>query len=523
MPRIFPRALSRGGVIAPVRESLAQPSFQIMQLDDIAIKIPFTAPAACFKPRILRKPSRRWSDNVASDLVIACAALGDWLVAFAALRLVCTLVPIGVIREIPLLHHGNGYAILGALTLLTIFSSGDIYGRRYLLHLHEILTCFFRGGFLWSLFFLAFIALIGGVSRSTAAFALTTIGLTAVSLLSWRMILHRVISSERVSSHLRQRILLIGWTPEAGRMAQSVWQSRTHPSEIVGYVEVPGSQASCAAPANIPFLGGIDDLPAILEDQQINTAWLSDINVDVNRIPQFAAQCEKEMVEFKIIPSYFPILLSAVHVESVCGTPILGVDLLPLNFFHLRLLKRLADIVVGLAGLILTAPIVACFCALVLLESPGPVFYRQMRMGRRGKPFQIIKIRSMRLDAEKNGKPGWTTRDDPRRLRIGSLMRKWNIDELPQFWNVLKGEMSLVGPRPERPELIQSFKHEIEHYNARHTIKPGVTGWAQVNGLRGDTDLSERIRHDIFYVEHWSLFFDLRIMIHTFFRHQNAC
>jgi exopolysaccharide biosynthesis polyprenyl glycosylphosphotransferase len=245
--------------------------------------------------------------------------------------------------------------------------------------------------------------------------------------------------------------------------------------------------------------------------------------VEVDRIPELAAHCQKEMVEFKIIPTYFPILLSAIHVETVCGTPILGVDRLPLNFFHLRVLKRLVDIGGAIVGLILTAPIIAAFCAIVYWESPGPVFYRQTRMGRKGKPFQIIKIRSMRLDAEKAGKPGWTTANDPRRLRIGALMRKWNIDELPQFWNVLKGEMSLVGPRPERPELIQNFKHEIEHYNARHTVKPGVTGWAQVNGLRGDTDLSERIRHDIYYMEHWSPLFDLRIIILTFFRHQNAC
>ena len=492
-------------------------------MQDIALDVPYAAPAGCFKPRILARPSRRWSDNAASDAVIACAALGDCLIVFAALRLACTLEPIGAMRGIPLLRHGNGYAALGALSLMAIFSAGDIYCRRRLLHLQEILTCIFRGGFLWSLFFLAFIALIGGVSRSTLGFACATIGVAAGSLFLWRLLFHRVIGSESIASHLRRRILLIGWTPEVGRLSQSVWQSRTHPSEIVGYVEVPGSYAPSAAPANVPYLGGLDDLPAILEQQEINTAWLSDINVDAHRIPKLAAQCEKEMVEFKIIPSYFPIHLSAVHVESVCGTPILGVDLLPLNFFHLRVVKRLADIVGGLAGLILAAPVIACFCAIVFAESPGPVFYRQTRMGRKGKPFKIIKIRSMRLDAEKNGKPGWTTRDDPRRLRIGGFMRKWNIDELPQFWNVFKGEMSLVGPRPERPELISSFKHEIEHYNARHTIKPGLTGWAQCNGLRGDTDLSERIRYDIYYMEHWNPLFDLRIMILTFLRHTNAC
>jgi lipopolysaccharide/colanic/teichoic acid biosynthesis glycosyltransferase len=128
----------------------------------------------------------------------------------------------------------------------------------------------------------------------------------------------------------------------------------------------------------------------------------------------------------------------------------------------------------------------------------------------------------MRLDAEQGGKPGWTVKDDPRRLRIGAFMRAWNIDELPQFWNVLKGEMSLVGPRPERPELIASFKEEITHYNARHACKPGITGWAAVNGLRGDTDLSERIRCDLYYMENWNLWLDFQIMFLTFFRRKNA-
>ena len=142
-------------------------------------------------------------------------------------------------------------------------------------------------------------------------------------------------------------------------------------------------------------------------------------------------------------------------------------------------------------------------------------------MGRNGRSFEIIKIRSMRLDAE-NGKAQWAKKDDPRRLKVGAFMREWNIDEIPQFWNVLKGDMSLVGPRPERPELIMEFKEEIPHYNARHASKPGITGWAQVNGLRGNTSLIERIRYDIYYLENWSLWFDLQIMVQTFFRKDNA-
>lgn len=162
------------------------------------------------------------------------------------------------------------------------------------------------------------------------------------------------------------------------------------------------------------------------------------------------------------------------------------------------------------------------FGVLIYWESPGSIFYRQVRTGRRGRNFNIIKLRSMKLDAEKVGGAQWAKKDDDRRLKVGAFMRKWNIDEVPQFWNVLMGEMSLVGPRPERPELIVGFERSIPHYNARLMSKPGITGWAQVNGLRGDTDLAERVRFDLYYLENWHVLLDFQIMIQTFFKRDNA-
>jgi lipopolysaccharide/colanic/teichoic acid biosynthesis glycosyltransferase len=181
------------------------------------------------------------------------------------------------------------------------------------------------------------------------------------------------------------------------------------------------------------------------------------------------------------------------------------------------------DVAGAVLGLILALPLILVFGILIYLESPGPIFYRQRRMGIDGRLFDMFKLRSMKLNAEAGGSPGWTVKGDPRVLRIGGLMRKWNIDEIPQFWNVLRGDMSLVGPRPERPELIAKFKEIVPHYNARHHIKPGLTGWAQINGLRGDTDLTERVRYDLHYIENWNVLFDFHIMIMTFFKRENAC
>ena len=184
-------------------------------------------------------------------------------------------------------------------------------------------------------------------------------------------------------------------------------------------------------------------------------------------------------------------------------------------------IKRALDIVGAIVGIILSAPLIAAFGFLIYRESPGSVIYKQTRVGRDSKPFTIFKLRSMKLDSETAG-AGWTVENDPRCLRVGKLIRAWNIDEVPQFWNVLKGDMSLVGPRPERPEHIERLSEEIPGWDKRLAVKPGLTGWAQVNGWRGDTSLQERIRHDIDYIRRGNLWFDLVIMAKTLINRENA-
>ena len=232
--------------------------------------------------------------------------------------------------------------------------------------------------------------------------------------------------------------------------------------------------------------------------------------------------CGRELIDFALLPASITSLTRCLRLESVQGVPLLTQSKRPLDRIEFAVLKRVVDVVGALVGLLLFAPVITLFAAIVYRESPGAVFYRQTRTGRGGKPFQIIKIRSMRLDAEAGTGAQWCTEADPRRLKIGGLMRRWNIDELPQFWNVLKGDMSLVGPRPERPELIQSFKSEVAYYNIRHTVKPGITGWAQVCGWRGDTCLQSRIACDLEYIESASLWFDIRILIMTLRATKNA-
>jgi len=203
-------------------------------------------------------------------------------------------------------------------------------------------------------------------------------------------------------------------------------------------------------------------------------------------------------------------------VEDFDGMPVVLVTDSPEQGWN-AVLKRSFDLVCSAFGLVVTAPLMLTLAVLVKLDSPGPVFYTQERVGLNGRRFRMIKFRSMRADAESQG-AGWTTKDDPRRTRLGEVMRRLSLDELPQLWNVLVGDMSLVGPRPERPVYVDQFRASIPRYMLRHHVRAGLTGWAQVNGLRGDTPLERRIEYDLYYVKNWSLALDVRIILMTFAR-----
>ena len=476
-------------------------------------------------------PAKHHKDKTLSEMAVFLGMTGDMAIATIVLLSGFWLwLRRAVFESHSAGHHAlawGGYAEyigLGAATLLGCFAYQGIYRRAMLLNEREVAARIVRASVAWLVLFAGFPLIFRSELTVSGGFLVLVAIAVAICTLAWRRLFHRILKSDAVACHLRQRVALVGWTPEAGRLASGVWKHETDPYEIVGYIDSHCDQPLPNAElATVPYLGDFHEIIQILAVERVDIALLADVNTKGSVIMELVTICEKELVQFKIIPSYFPILVSGLHVEMVSGTPLLGVEKLPLNRLHNRFLKRVLDIVGSLIGLALSAPIIMVFGVMVYLESPGPIFYRQRRLGRKGKLFDMIKIRSMRIDAEKGGKAGWTVKDDPRRLKIGTLMRKWNVDEVPQFWNVLKGEMSLVGPRPERPELIADFKHEIAHYNARHFIKPGLTGWAQVNGLRGDTDLTERIRHDLHYIEHWNLWLDLRAMVLTFFKRQNAC
>ncbi len=453
--------------------------------------------------------------------------MGDGVVAVASgllafwLRFQTSLHEVGVVSQLTLQQY-SGYIILGSFSLVTMLAWHGIYHRSVLLRSRWIKARIVQAVVIWTLAFLAAVLLLKfepSISRLyTALYGACTILL----LLAWRGMFESLLQRPRVLETLQQRMVVVGWTDDAARFCRSFVGDPVSAIHVLGYVTT-GDEISTLLKPEVPCLGDIERMESIMAEHRVAMVVTADLGTSRTQIMELANLCEREMVTFKMIPSCFRIFQSGLHLETLAGIPILGVDRLPLDNTFNALLKRGLDIAGSIFGLVMSAPIIAIFGVLVYLESPGQIFYRQRRTGVNGRSFDILKIRSMKLDAEADGKAAWSTKEDPRRLRVGSFMRKWNIDEIPQFWNVLKGEMSLVGPRPERPELIKNFKHEIPHYNARHHAKPGITGWAQIKGLRGDTDLGERIKCDLWYLENWNPILDLQIMALTFFKREGAC
>jgi len=277
-------------------------------------------------------------------------------------------------------------------------------------------------------------------------------------------------------------------------------------------------------PDNVRWLGGIEDVRAVLDRQQVDIVFIALPHADYSRITTVLHGIGDDPVAIHLVPDVFGLASLRGGVEEFETVPFIHLRESPLYGWN-RVLKRAFDLVGGALALTLAAPVMLAIVAALKLTSPGPLLYRQERMGVDGGRFRMLKFRTMRVDAEAQTGPVWATPDDPRRTRLGGFLRRWSLDELPQLFNVLRGEMSLVGPRPERPSFVEEFRRRVPGYMLRHKVKAGITGWAQINGWRGNTSIERRIECDLYYIERWSLAFDLRILIQTIwygFRNRNA-
>ncbi|HSF15557.1 MAG TPA: undecaprenyl-phosphate glucose phosphotransferase [Vicinamibacteria bacterium] len=310
-----------------------------------------------------------------------------------------------------------------------------------------------------------------------------------------------------------RNILIAG----AGRLGRTVADKLIDHQEfgfrVVGFLD-DRFRGEFTGHRGVPVLGGFDDIGTVVERTTVDSLYIALPLQAHDTIRDLVGFAKREALDVKVAWDYLTDVTTRAGVEDLDGMPIINLSEPPIGGWH-WFAKRAMDVAVSSAALALLAVPFAIISLLIKLTSKGPVLYKQERMGLDGKPFTIVKFRSMYHDAEKESGPVWATSNDPRRTPIGRVLRRFSLDELPQFLNVLKGEMSLVGPRPERPSFVKEFKERIPQYMMRHKVKSGMTGWAQINGWRGDTSLEKRIEHDLYYIQNWSLGLDLKILWRT--------
>ncbi len=327
-------------------------------------------------------------------------------------------------------------------------------------------------------------------------------------------------SMAKIEQHFTKRgygvkkAIIVG-TGELGLSLYERWKRNPQLGyRLVGLVEGGEKPEKNPEVNDISILGTLDDLLRIIENEGVELVILALPLSYQQKMMEIILSCEDLKVEFQIVPDMFEIMAARAKVLSLDGIPLISLGRTPLEGWN-RTLKRGMDVLISSAGLVILSPLFAILAILIKLDSKGSVFFRQERLGRDGRRFVQYKFRSMIEKAEEKTGPVFATEDDPRRTPMGKFLRRSNLDELPQLFNVLKGDMSLVGPRPERKFFVDKFKEGIPRYFLRHKVKSGITGWAQVNGLRGDTSIEERTQFDLFYVENWSLAFDIKIILLT--------
>lgn len=337
-------------------------------------------------------------------------------------------------------------------------------------------------------------------------------------ILQWctRMLIFTLLRDMREKGLNQKQMICVGYSRAAEEYIDRVLANPQWGYVIRGILDdnVPAGTEY----RSIKVLGRIANLNIILPENRLDEIAITLGLSEYYRLEEIVALCEKSGVHTKFIPDYNKIIPTKPYTEDILGLPVINIRYVPLNNTFNALIKRAMDIVGSIVGIIVTSPLMILMCLIIKLTSPGPLIYKQERVGLHNQTFWMYKFRSMEVQPEAEEKKAWTVKNDPRVTPIGKFMRHTSIDELPQLFNILKGNMSLVGPRPERPFFVEKFREEIPRYMVKHQVRPGLTGWAQVNGYRGDTSIKKRIECDLYYIENWSIGLDIKIIFLTFFK-----
>lgn len=331
-----------------------------------------------------------------------------------------------------------------------------------------------------------------------------------------RLMIRAFLRSIRKNGYNQKHILLVGYSKAAEQYIDRIKQNPQWGYNIRGILD--DNIARGTMYKGVKVIGSVGNLSYILPENKLDEIAITLGLEEYYKLEKIVAECEKSGVHTKFIPDYGNIIPTRPYTEDLLGLPVINIRYVPLSNTFNALIKRLTDIMGAIICIIIFSPIMLTSAVLVKMTSKGPLVFKQERVGLHNKPFQMYKFRTMYVQTEEEEKKGWTQKNDPRVTSVGRFLRKTSLDEFPQLFNVLKGDMSLVGPRPERPQYVEKFREEIPRYMIKHQVRPGMTGWAQVNGYRGDTSIRKRIEHDLYYIENWTLGLDIKILFLTVFK-----
>lgn len=331
-----------------------------------------------------------------------------------------------------------------------------------------------------------------------------------------RVVIRKVLRVMRTKGYNVKYVLLVGYSRAAEEYIDRIRMNPQWGYVVRGILDdkIPrGTEYK-----GVRVVGRIDNLLIILPENKLDEIAITLSLEHYDRLEEIVNLCEKSGVHTKFIPDYNRVIPSKPYTEDLNGLPVINIRHIPLSNTLNMMMKRVVDIVGALFCFILFSPVMLAAAIAIKLTSPGPVIFKQERVGLHNKPFNMYKFRTMEIQKPKQEQKNWTVKDDPRVTPVGRILRKTSIDEMPQIFNVLKGDMSLVGPRPERPFFVEKFKEEIPRYMIKHQVRPGMTGWAQINGYRGDTSIRKRIECDLYYIENWTMMLDIKILFLTIFK-----
>ena len=354
--------------------------------------------------------------------------------------------------------------------------------------------------------------------------ALSFCGYSLLLIMAERYTVRKLVRFVRAQGFNLKHVLIIGAGPVGIDFAAKMLQHRHLGYNLIGFLD-DSEQKHSQNVSGTPVLGGCRMLPELLLRNCIDEVFVALPLWAHRKYGYIINECELHGVRLRIIPDYSRYFPGVPNLQDFDGIPILNIREVPLDDPFNKSLKRIFDILVSAAVILLVSPCILIIALGVKLTSPGPIFFRQERIGLGNRPFKMLKFRTMRTALDDSPATQWTTSHDPRKTPFGSFLRKTSLDELPQFFNVFFGSMSVVGPRPERPFFVEQFREDIPRYMVKHQVKPGITGWAQVNGWRGDTSIEKRIECDLYYIENWDILFDIKIFFLTIFKglvHKNA-